>query len=134
MEKPNTKKVAREAKKMTRYEIMIKATVGKLSWVQAADVLGITSRHMRRLRTEYQDYGLSALDDKRGGRPRKRRITEETVALICRLKKDVYEDFSVLHFYTHTHKGGRSRPRKAEAIPARALRNCRSPLLRGNEP
>jgi len=83
---------------MTRNEIMMRATAGKLTWTQAADVLGITPRHMRRLRADYQEHGIHSLEDKRGG-PRKRRITEETVAIICGLKREVYEDFSVMHFY-----------------------------------
>ena len=84
---------------MTRYEIVLKATAGKLTWTQAADVLGITPRHMRRLRTEYREHGIEAFHDKRGVKPRRKRIKEETVELICRLKEDVYGDFSVQHFY-----------------------------------
>lgn len=98
MENPDARRIAREAKIMTRNEIMMRATAGKLTWTQAADVLGITPRHMRRLRADYQEHGIQALEDRRGG-PRKRRITEETVALICGLKREVYEDFSVMHFY-----------------------------------
>ena len=101
MKKLNKKEiqVARKAKQMTRYEILMKATANKLTWTQAAEVLGISPRHMRRLRAEYQEYGISALEDKRGGRPRRKRIKESDVALICRLKEDVYPDFSVQHFY-----------------------------------
>lgn len=84
---------------MTRYDIVVRATAGKLTWTQAAEVLGITPRHMRRLREEFREHGIDAFCDKRGGRPRKKRIKEDTVALICRLKSDVYEDFSVQHFY-----------------------------------
>lgn len=99
MEKRDAQMVAREAKAMTRYEILMKATVGKLTWSQAADVLGVSPRHMRRIRADYQDHGVHALRDKRGGRPRKKRIKEETVALICQLKRDTYEDFSIKHFH-----------------------------------
>jgi transposase len=99
MEKPIERRIAREAKKMTRYEIIIKATAGKLTWTQAADVLGISPRHMRRLRVEYQEYGIDALEDNRSGRPRRKRIREKTVRMICRLKEDVYSDFSIQHFY-----------------------------------
>ena len=84
---------------MTRYEILMKATANKLTWIHAAEILGISPRHMRRLRVEYQEYGITALDDKRAGRPRRKRIKERDVALICRLKEDVYPDFSVQHFY-----------------------------------
>ncbi|MBN2804351.1 MAG: hypothetical protein JXR91_14745 [Deltaproteobacteria bacterium] len=54
---------------------------------------------MRRLRTEFQEYGIVALEDNRGGKPRRKRIKEQDVSLICRLKEDVYPDFSVQHFY-----------------------------------
>ena len=84
---------------MTRHGIVLKATAGKLTWTQAAEVLGITPRHMRRLRAEYREYGIDAFYDNRGGKTRAKRIREETVALICRLKEDVYPDFSVLHFF-----------------------------------
>jgi transposase len=93
------RQVARKAKQMTRYEILMKATANKLTWTQAAEVLGISPRHMRRLRTEYREYGISALYDGRAGKPRRKRIKESDVSLICRLKEDVYSDFSVQHFY-----------------------------------
>lgn len=99
MEKPIEKWIARKAKQMTRYEIFLKTTAGKLTWTQAAEVLGITPRHMRRLRAEYQEYGIDAFYDNRGGKRRRKRILEETVVTICRLKQDVYFDFSVQHFY-----------------------------------
>jgi transposase len=99
MEKLIERRIAREAKKMTRYEIVLKATAGKLTWTQAAEVLGITPRHMRRLRTEYREHGIVAFHDNRGGRPRRKRIKEDTVEMICRLKSEVYDDFSVQHFY-----------------------------------
>jgi len=99
MEKPIEKRIARKAKQMTRYEIVLKTTAGKLTWLQAAEVLGITPRHMRRLRAEYQEHGIDAFHDNRGGKTRRKRIREETVELICRLKQDVYYDFSVQHFY-----------------------------------
>jgi transposase len=99
MEKPIEKRIARKAKQMTRYEIVLKTTAGKLTWLQAAEILGITPRHMRRLRAEYRDHGIDAFHDNRGGKPRRKRICEETVSLICRLKQEVYYDFSVQHFY-----------------------------------
>jgi hypothetical protein len=39
--------------------------------------------------------------DQRGGRPRRKRIKTGTIELLCRLKRDVYADFSVRHFYEH---------------------------------
>ncbi len=84
---------------MTRREIVTKAIAGKLTWSQAAEVLGITPRHMRRIRTVYREYGMDAFYDNRGGHNRRRKISEETVAKICRLKEEVYPDFSMQHYY-----------------------------------
>src|SRR5262249_58356939 len=47
----------------------------------------------------YERWGLSAVMDQRGGRPRRKRIKAGTVELLIRLKRDLYADFSVRHFY-----------------------------------
>src|SRR5437763_13737436 len=45
--------------------------------------------------------------DQRGGRPRRKRIKAGTIELLCRLKRDIYPDFSLRHFYEHvTEKHG----------------------------
>jgi hypothetical protein len=44
---------------------------------------------------------MEAVMDHRGGRPRRKRIKVGTIALLCRLKRDLYPDFSVQHFYEH---------------------------------
>src|SRR5229473_4043049 len=93
------RRIRRAARAMTRREVIIKAIARQLSWVQAAEVLGITARHMRRIRRTIERYGMEALMDHRGGRPRRRRIKVGTVALLIRLKRDIYPDFSVQHFY-----------------------------------
>jgi transposase len=93
--------VGREARAMTRREVITKAIAGQLTWVQASEVLGISARHMRRLRRKVEQWGMSAVMDQRGGRPRRKRIKAGTIELLCRLKRDVYPDFSLQHFYEH---------------------------------
>jgi hypothetical protein len=100
------RRVAREAKAMTRKEVVLKAMGGRITWLQAADILGMTPRHLRRVREAYERYGFTALQD---GRARNQRchVSAETVAEVCRLKREVYEDFSVKHFHefvTERHK------------------------------
>jgi transposase len=95
------RQVAREVKAMTRREIIIKAIDGQISWVAAADIIGITPRHMRRMRRAIERGGMSAVMDQRGGRPRRKRIAVETIGQMCRLKREVYPDFSIRHFYEH---------------------------------
>jgi transposase len=101
------RRVGREARAMTRREVITKAITKQLSWVQASEILGISVRHMRRLRRKVEGWGMSAVMDQRGGRPRRKRIKAGTIELLCRLKPDVYADFSLRHFYEHvTEKHG----------------------------
>ena len=92
---------------MTRREVITKAIAKQLTWVQASEILGISARHARRLRHKVERWGMSAVMDQRGGRPRRQRIKAGTIELLCRLKRDVYADFSLRHFYEHvTEKHG----------------------------
>src|ERR1017187_2204857 len=95
------RRVRREVRAMTRREVITKAIVGQLSGAQAAEVLAIAPRHMRRGRRAVERHGMEAVMDQRGGRPRRRRIKAGSIALLCRLKREVYPDFSVQHFYEH---------------------------------
>ena len=95
------RRVRREVRAMTRREVIMKVLARQLTWLQAAQVLGITPHHLRRSRRGYQRSGISAVMDQRGGRPRRKRIKSGTVELLIRLKRDVYADFSVRHFYEH---------------------------------
>ena len=49
--------VARESKAMTRQEVIKKAVEGSINWVQAADILRVSARHLRRLRQRYEQSG-----------------------------------------------------------------------------
>jgi hypothetical protein len=93
------RRVAREAKAMTRAQILLKAINGELSWVAAADILGITPRHMRRVRTRVEREGFGSLRDARGSRRRRARIPVATIRELCRLRRAHYPDFSIRHFY-----------------------------------
>jgi transposase len=94
-------RVRREARAMTRREVITKAIAKQLSWVQAAEIIGVTPRQMRRIRWRVEHDGLDAIMDQRGGRPRRKRIKAGTIELLCRLKRDLYPDFSLRHFYEH---------------------------------
>src|SRR5215471_7455201 len=93
------RRVWREARAMTRREVITKAIAGQLSWVQASEILAVSARHMRRLRRKVECWGMSAVMDQRGGRPRRKRIKAGTIEFLCRLKRDLYPDFSLRHFY-----------------------------------
>lgn len=86
---------------------MMKAIAGAMTWVVAAKVLGLSERHVRRIRDKYERYGVEAFEDGRAGRKRKRRVPLKTLEEACRLKREVYGDFSMRHFHevvTEKHK------------------------------
>jgi hypothetical protein len=94
------RRVAREARVMTKQQVMLKAINGEITWIQAADILGVTARHMRRMRNAVKHSGFGELVDGRGTRAARRlRIAPEVIGELCRLKREVYPDFSVRHFY-----------------------------------
>ena len=79
------RQVWREARAMTRREVITKAITRQISWVQAAAIVGVTPRQMRRIRHAIESHGMSAVMDQRGGRPRRKRIKAGTIELLCRL-------------------------------------------------
>src|SRR6516162_7321166 len=101
------RRVWREARAMTRREVITKAMAQQLTWIQASEILDISARQMRRVRRKVESWGMSAVMDQRGGRPRRKRIKAATIELLCRLKREVYADFSLRHFYEQvTEKHG----------------------------
>lgn len=84
-----------------REKVMHLAADGQISWLAAADMMGISPRQMYRVRALWQRHGLSALMDQRGRVPRRKRIKPQTVKALCELRRAGYRDFSVKHFYEH---------------------------------
>ena len=85
---PIDRRIAREAKAMMRIEVLSKAFAKQITWLQAADILGITTRHLRRVRRSIETHGMpEALRDKRQGTPRRPRVSALTIAKICRLRR-----------------------------------------------
>jgi hypothetical protein len=55
------RRVRREARAMTRREVIIKAIAGQLSWIQAAEILAIAPRQLRRIRRAIEQHGMEAI-------------------------------------------------------------------------
>jgi hypothetical protein len=91
--------VAREARTMTRAEVIRKAIEKHITWQQAADICGVDPRHMLRLRRRYELFEIEGLRDRRTGKRQPSRIPAKTVEKLCQLKEDVYADFSARHFH-----------------------------------
>lgn len=84
---------------MTIQEVILKAMAKRLSWIEAAEILGYSERHMRRVKARYEREGFHGLYDGRCGKLSPRRISSEVVEEILRLYSTEYFDFNVLHFH-----------------------------------
>src|SRR5256885_6654542 len=50
-------------------EVILRAMAKQITWWQAAEIIGISDRHMRRWRERYEEFGFRALFDRRRGEP-----------------------------------------------------------------
>ena len=86
-------------------EAMLRALSGRQSWLQVADVLGVSPRTVRRLRWRYEQYGYDGLLDHRRRRPSARAVPVAEVQRLLRLYRERYgprdghPGFNIRHFY-----------------------------------
>ena len=80
-------------------EVILKAMAGKLKWWEAAEIIGVTDRTMRRWRERYQEHGYSGLWDYRKRSPSPKRIKVEVLEQVLQLYREKYFDFNVQHFH-----------------------------------
>jgi len=80
-------------------EVILKAMAGKLKWWEAAEIIGVTDRTMRRWRQQYQEQGYSGLWDCRKRRPSPKRVPVADLEKVLRLYREVYYDCNVQHFH-----------------------------------
>jgi transposase len=80
-------------------EVILKAMAGKLKWWEAAEIIGISDRTMRRWRERYEAEGYSGLWDYRKRSPSPKRVPVEQLEQVLRLYRDKYFDFNVQHFH-----------------------------------
>src|SRR2546426_1709525 len=79
-------------------EVILRAVSGKILWMQAAEILGISDRGMRRWKQRYEEHGYDGLFDRRRQRPSPKRVPLETVENVLRLYREQYFDLNVKHF------------------------------------
>jgi len=79
-------------------EVILRAMAMKISWWQAAEILGISERTRRRWKFGYAKHGFRALYDKRKGKPSWKKAPAAEVEQVLGLYRDRYYDLNVVHF------------------------------------
>ncbi len=80
-------------------EVILRAMAKKITWYQAAEIIGISDRHMRRWRERYEEFGYDGLFDRRRGKPSPKRVALAVVERVLGLYRDRYHDLNVQHFH-----------------------------------
>ena len=84
---------------MKLQDVILKAMAKKISWMEAAEIAGVTDRTMRRMRERYQEFGYNGLFDQRRGKRSMHRVPMETAEEVLRLYREIYFDLNMRHFH-----------------------------------
>src|SRR5262245_21040736 len=91
--------VAAVERAMKIQEVIMRAFSGAITWLQAADILGLDPRSVRRWRARYEAGGPVALYDRRCRRPSRRKAPALEVQRILRLYRERFAGWNIRHFY-----------------------------------
>lgn len=80
-------------------EVILRAMAKTITWGQAAEIIGISDRQMRRWRERYEEHGYDGLMDRRRGMPSGKRVPLATVEQVLGLYREKYFDLNVRHFH-----------------------------------
>lgn len=86
-------------------EVILRAVDGRVKWYQAAEILGISDRQMRRGKQRYEQWGYDGLFDRRRQQPVPKRVPLEVVRQVLTLYRERYFDLNVLHFHEKLQAG-----------------------------
>jgi transposase len=80
-------------------EVILRALAKKITWWQAAEIIGISDRQMRRWRERYEKFGFRGLFDRRRGKPSAKRVPMAVIEWVLALYREKYFDLNVRHFH-----------------------------------
>lgn len=80
-------------KEVSRYDIIQKAIKNEIKGIEAAEMLNLTARHIRRLKKNVSENGMQGLTHGGRGKPSKRKIADKEIAKIKKLIHKHYHDF-----------------------------------------
>src|SRR5271156_154889 len=80
-------------------EVILRAMGKKINWWQAAEIIGISDRQMRRWRERYEEHGYDGPIDRRRGRPSHKRGPLAQAGQVLGLYREKYFDLNVRQFH-----------------------------------
>src|SRR5207247_1845254 len=80
-------------------EVILRAVAERITWWEAAEIMGSSDRHMRRWRERYERLGYDGRFDRRRGKPSPQRVPMALVEQILGLYLEKYFDLNVQHFH-----------------------------------
>jgi transposase len=91
---------AAETERMMKlHDVLLKAMAKKITWWEAAEIIGVTDRTMRRWRERLESHGYSGLVDRRKAKPSDKRVPVAQVEEVLRLYREEYFDLNMRHFH-----------------------------------
>lgn len=93
--------MAATVRAMKIQEVILKAVSKEILWIDAADIIGVSYRTMKRWKERYQKHGYDGIFDRRAKRPSPKRVPLNELETILSLYRDKYMGFNVTHFWEH---------------------------------
>jgi transposase len=91
---------AAEVERMMKLQdVLLKAMAKKMRWWEAAEIIGVSDRTMRRWRERLEEHGYDGLTDRRKGKQSQRRVPVKTCEEVLGLYQERYFDLSAKHFH-----------------------------------
>ena len=84
---------------MKLQDVLLKAMAKKITWWEAAEIIGVTDRTMRRWRERLEEDGYDGLADRRKGVVSPKRVPLKTCQQVLGLFRDTYYDLNMRHFH-----------------------------------
>src|SRR5260370_25933829 len=91
----------------------LRAMAKRITWWQAAEIIGISDRQMRRWRERYEEFGYDGLFERRQGKPSPKRVPVARVEQVLGLYRERNFDVNVRQFpdnLRHYHQTALSSP------------------------
>jgi len=80
-------------------DVILRAMAKRITWWQAAEIIGISDRSMRRWKQRYEEHGYDGLLDRRYHKPSPKRVPLKLAEEVLRLYGESYADLNVRHFH-----------------------------------